>query len=671
MSSVPIIGVGAVSALGADASATFRAVADGRDGLRKLTLPIGTPRRPVLAARVNDTAADRDSENRTLALALRAAEEALRPLPDRREIRTLLVFATTVGGMTRSEEFYRKLIEDPSHIKQAPRELASHEPTALAGHLCRRFDLQGFLTVSTACSTGLHAVGLAKRLIERGLSDTVLAVGADALATLTVQGFAGLLLLDPNGCRPFDRDRAGISLGEGAGAVLLASPGVVHRRGLDPLALVDGWGATADCYHMTAPDPEGNGARRAVRAALAEAGLHASDIDLIAAHGTGTPDNDISETNAMRSVFGDRHPPVCSMKRTLGHTLAASGTIETVCAVEALRSNTIPRTGGLTTPDEAIGIEAEPKPVSRPLRHVLKNSFGFGGNNAALLLSKPAGNYAARSSEGPTAPDRLRVLGITCLIPSREPGWEDEVPAKTRRRAPRLQQMAYAAVKRVLRETGASPRSLITASALGALEETRAFLDGIYRTGFGSPRSFVASVHNAIGGMPAIEFNINGPNLTFCDGPHSFGCALAAIGLLSPDCFRALLVAVEEQTDLLRKLQPCLAETCGTFLSEDREEGAAALVLDRADPACPAPWLYGTIAIPLGDHQNVDAACRKAAGLPNGADVVYASPLHGPNSTLSSAFRMHELRREGAHGTFVFGTHSPSARSAGAVVLCL
>jgi 3-oxoacyl-(acyl-carrier-protein) synthase len=203
-----------------------------------------------------------------------------------------------------------------------------------------------------------------------------------------VRGFASLLLLDPQGCRPFDRGRAGISLGEGAGALLLASPRACAKLRIDPIAYVKGWGASADCHHMTAPHPEGRGARDAMSGALADAGLSPDRIDYVAAHGTGTPDNDLAEVTAIRNLFG-RTPPFCSMKRTLGHTLAASGALESVFAVMSLQKGIIPPSAGFTEIDDRIG--AAPSTGTRAaIGNVLKNSFGFGGNNAAVVFGATA-----------------------------------------------------------------------------------------------------------------------------------------------------------------------------------------------------------------------------------------------------------------------------------------
>lgn len=387
---VPIISYGAICSAGETVAKGFEKVRHGTDCLRPLRgLQTGLEK-PPLCAQLSQTAENdiRNSPapNRSAALAHEALSQALDGIDFGKSFRTGIVFATTVAGMTRSEQWYRETVNDEAVLSDASSHLAYHEPTAIAGYLAARFGIQGVHTLSTACSTGLHAIGMAKRLVERGTYDICVAVGTDALSILTVRGFAGLLLLDPQGCRPFDAHRAGISLGEGAGAMVLVSEEVLSKTGMQPKAFAAGWGASADSYHMTAPHPQGNGAKMAVAQALADATLDESVVDCIAAHGTGTPDNDSAEIAAMRSIFSSL-PPFFSIKRTIGHTLAASGILEAIFSVCALEKGAIPATGGFSTTDESIGA-APASAQEKELRCILKNSFGFGGNNAALLLTR-------------------------------------------------------------------------------------------------------------------------------------------------------------------------------------------------------------------------------------------------------------------------------------------
>lgn len=377
--------MGAVSCAGIGIASAKAAVYEGRDCLVPLSIFESGLKIPPLSGQIANLPKEFSGPNKTARLALCAASEALAAIADRKGLSLGLVVATTVGGMTRSELFYRAYKADPSAITTASEELFGHEPTALSGFLCEKFHATGFHTLSTACSTGLHAIGMAKRLVERNVYDLCCAVGSDALSMLTIRGFSSLMLLDPTGCKPFDKRRAGTSLGEGAGAMLVASERAAETLGASPLGYVCGWGASADCHHMTAPHPAGLGAQKAVRAALDEAELTPHDIAMIASHGTATPDNDSSEITAMRQVFGEV-PPVCSMKRTLGHTLAASGILEAVFALCAMQDKCVPATGGFEQIDDAIGIAPQGH-GGIALRRCLKNSFGFGGNNAAAVFS--------------------------------------------------------------------------------------------------------------------------------------------------------------------------------------------------------------------------------------------------------------------------------------------
>lgn len=384
-----IAGMGAVGAPGAGVEICYNAIASGADLLTPLTRFDARLKRLLPCAQVEcdlELLAGREGLYKALALALVATDEAMTHLPKPGNLRIGVVAATTVGGISRTETAYEKFRSDTLYLPTLAVEAAVHEPAVLAAEICNRINGVGFHTLSTACSTGLHALGMAKRLIEQDYYDVCLAVGTDALCITTVKGFSSLMLLDPSGCRPFDKRRAGISLGEGAGAILLVSAKAVPYCLTTPQIRITGWGASSDGFHMTTPHPEGRGAARAVLAALTEAKTTPDAIDLIVSHGTGTPDNDRSEIAGMRTVF-KQLPPFCSMKRTLGHTLAASGILESVCALQAMANNRIPPTAGFEVTDDQIG--ADPAlPASKPLTTILKNAFGFGGNNAAVIFSK-------------------------------------------------------------------------------------------------------------------------------------------------------------------------------------------------------------------------------------------------------------------------------------------
>ena len=243
-------------------------------------------------------------------------------------------------------------------------------------------------TFSTACSSSANAVGFGASLVEEG-APWALVGGVDSLCRLTYCGFHALKLLSNEPCRPFDSNRRGLSLGEGAAFLLLEKDERAKDRGAPILGYVGGWGCSSDAYHVTAPHPEGRGAAAAMRAALADAGISPSEVDYVNAHGTATDANDRAEAIALEAVFQAPGPLTSSTKGATGHTLGAAGAIEAVISVLSLSAGYAPATIGMKNPDPQLRIRHVPAGgVSAPLGVVLSNSFGFGGNNAALVLMR-------------------------------------------------------------------------------------------------------------------------------------------------------------------------------------------------------------------------------------------------------------------------------------------
>lgn len=295
------------------------------------------------------------------------------------------ISGTTVGGMDRSECYYPDFLANDSRNEY----IAMHDCGASTELIADRFGRFGFVsTPSTACSSAMNAILVGANLIRSGAFDIVVAGGSECLTRFHLNGFNALMILDTQPCRPFDATRAGLNLGEGAAYVVLERAASVRRRGVHALATLDGVANTCDAFHQTASSADGEGAFRAMRGALADAGLDPSEVDYINAHGTGTPNNDASESAAMLRLFGDRVPPVSSTKAFTGHTTSASGAIETVICLLALRYGFLPVNLNWQHPmDNGIVPVRESRPP-REIRHVLCNSFGFGGNDSSLLLSK-------------------------------------------------------------------------------------------------------------------------------------------------------------------------------------------------------------------------------------------------------------------------------------------
>jgi 3-oxoacyl-[acyl-carrier-protein] synthase-1 len=235
-------------------------------------------------------------------------------------------------------------------------------------------------TISTACSSSAKAFTAARRAIRAGRCDAAVVAGVDSLSLSTLYGFRSLQLLSPDPCRPFSTLRAGISIGEAAAVALVS--------GEASDVYLAGAGESSDAHHMSTPPADGAGAARAMRAALADAGIDARAIDYINLHGTGTPANDAAESAAVHAVFGDA-TPASSTKGYTGHTLGAAGAVEALVAVHALRTGLVPANLGGTPVDPSLGIAIETGTRTSPLARVLSNSFGFGGSNCSLLFARP------------------------------------------------------------------------------------------------------------------------------------------------------------------------------------------------------------------------------------------------------------------------------------------
>jgi 3-oxoacyl-[acyl-carrier-protein] synthase II len=270
------------------------------------------------------------------------------------------------------------------------RALAGILPGSHAEVLANRLGLYGPReTLVTACSSGAAAVAIASDIVTEGVTDIALAGGADALTRICYLGFNALKLLDPDPCRPFDRDRRGMSIGEGAGFIVLEEAARARARGARIYAELLGYGMTTDAYHVTSPHPDGEGMARAMRGALEQSGLVAEDIGYANAHGTATPQNDRVETHALRGVFGAHGLLVSSTKSMIGHTMAAAGSLEAMATVLALVHDTIPPTIHLEAPDPEVAFDCVPNRARHAvIEHASSNSFGFGGQNVTLVLRR-------------------------------------------------------------------------------------------------------------------------------------------------------------------------------------------------------------------------------------------------------------------------------------------
>ncbi|MFL5778143.1 MAG: beta-ketoacyl-ACP synthase II [Chloroflexota bacterium] len=405
-------GMGAVSALGNDVASTWAGLVEGRSGVRRIEAFDPSRLSSQMAAEVRDFDAsrvlDRKEMRRTdryIQLALVAAREALDQagLPERFEgdlaEQTGVILGTGLGGVgTLVEGFTTNALRGPDRI--SPFLIPMGIPNIAAGQIAISFGMTGpnYTTVS-ACATGGHALGESSEIIRRGDADVMVAGGAEAgIYEALVGGFAAMRALstrndDPAGAsRPFDQGRDGFVIGEGAGVVVLEALEHAEARGAAILAELVGYGATADASHITLPAPGGIGAVRAAQRALEKAGLGPDAIDHVNAHATSTPEGDRAELQSVRTIFGEHAPRVAisAQKSMLGHTLGAAGAIEAIATILAIREGCIPPTINLDEPDpEAEGLDLTPNRASRrDVRHAMSNSFGFGGQNTALIFSR-------------------------------------------------------------------------------------------------------------------------------------------------------------------------------------------------------------------------------------------------------------------------------------------
>lgn len=395
---IHISGMGIISALGHDAASNADALLEERTGISAITRLRTRHRELYPAAEVKlghmelgalAAPASLRGWTRTALLGLKAAKEAVADAGiDPRWPRTGLVSASTAGGMDRAENLYRQYLLDEVP-DEAAQYVGTHDPGDHTERIAAELGITGFITtISTACSSSANAIMLGARLIRSGRLDAVIVGGSDALSRFTVHGFHSLMILDREPCRPFDAARAGLNLGEAAAYVVLESEAHLSARKGRSLARIAGFANTNDAFHVTASSPNGDGAYLAMQQALRSAGLSPGDISYVNVHGTGTHNNDGSEGRAVMRLFGDALPPFSSTKTFTGHTLGASGAVEAVFSTMALQHGAC----FANLRFQHAMPEAPLTPVIRtlrgqPLRHVLSNSFGFGGNNTSLIIS--------------------------------------------------------------------------------------------------------------------------------------------------------------------------------------------------------------------------------------------------------------------------------------------
>lgn len=574
MENVGVIGIGIVCAIGNDAAGVLRSLREEWTGIGPMRyLQSSHKELPVGEVKLSNEEMKRMlglDENaivsRTVlmgAIAIRqAVEDSNIKIQDSKleGTRIVVISGTTVGGMDITEQYFMRMKEDDALLPL----LEKHDCGSSTREMA---DLAGLkdaevCTVSTACSSAVNAIILGAEMLRNDEADIVIAGGTEALSRFHLNGFNSLMILDKEPCRPFDKNRAGLNLGEGAAFVVL-------QKDILEGVYIRGYANRCDAFHQTASSENGEGAYLAMRDALQMAGLSPKDIQYINAHGTGTPNNDASESAAIRRVFGEGLPPISSTKGFTGHTTSASGSIETVISILALQNNFIPANLGWKEQDEACimplvneELRVKSEELNLSLENVLCNSFGFGGNDSAVIISKsPALTFSIGRKEG-----CLPREGEWSVIISEEQlkDYREYISPGEARRMGKLMKAATITSLKALRAAGIeSPDAIITATAYGMLETSEKFLVDMLENGEEtlSPTLFMQSTHNTLSSAIAIRTKCHGYNVTYSQGKDSLEWALRDA--------RRLIASGEAKTVLVG----CHDEATPTFQELSRRMG--------------------------------------------------------------------------------------------------
>ena len=466
-------------------------------------------------------------------------------------LRIALVSGTTVGGMDITELCFDHIEEDDNVSF-----LQHHDCGSCTNTMADYFGIfTEVTTLSTACSSAANAIMFGARLLKDHQADIVIAGGTESLSRFHLNGFNSLMILDHERCRPFDATRAGLNLGEGAAFVVLESDETANERGVKPHAYLTGYGNACDAFHQTASSEDGEGAYLAMKEALDMAHLSPKDIQYVNAHGTGTPNNDQSESVSLRRIFGDKLPLISSTKSFTGHTTSASGSIEAVICILAMQNHFVPANLGWAHQMEK-GITPTLGEQGVTLENVLCNSFGFGGNDSSLLFS----THPTTTEEPVETRKEVKVLSRVELTS------EDQladirkyVKLLEARRMGKIMKSSLLSSLEALAQAGVDkPDAIITGTMYGCLEYSERLLEQMKEEGetMLKPTYFMQSTHNTIGSNIAIKTHCHGYNVTYTQGTASLSWALRdAEMLLKEGKAKTVLVGChDESTPLFNSL---------------------------------------------------------------------------------------------------------------------
>lgn len=602
-----VTGLGVVTSLGVGVGETWRRLVSGERGLRHVDLFDSTDQRGSLVGQVCGIDVPPSEKgivwSRTAAFAELAAREAIAGLGSKRGRLGLIVGGTT-GGMLENELPIAAMYPDASnaHPDLARR---SHPLSATVDALV--FSMGPFArarTVSSACSGGASAVVIGASWLLAGEIDHVLVGGAEALCRLTLTGFNALGVVDPEPCRPFDRTRRGLNLGEGAGFLLLEREETARARKAHIIADLAGWALGSEAHHVTNPEPSGETAARVMSAALERADIAPSQVDWVSAHGTGTPLNDKTESTAILRAIGE-HVWVSSNKAQIGHTLGAAGAIEAALAVLAIDRETCPPNVGLTDLDPECPVRILREARRGQIRVCISNAFGFGGMDSTLVFTRPGLGRAHAFSRRTivitgVATSTIHGLEIGADVSralaerassSSEASDEGLDPARARR-LDRPARIAVAAARAALEDAEREGRAIdraragaVVGTAFGSVQGSAAFVHKLVDKGprLVPPADFPNLVPSAVAGHASIYLGLRGAAMAVCDLAASADAALAtAVDLVSSgDVDIAVSAAVAERGGIIDRV---FAPLFGLRVS-NRPESATAVVVESEQSA--------------------------------------------------------------------------------------
>lgn len=688
-----ITGAGIISAIGNNQAETLEALKSGRSGIAPIHyLSTEHHEFPVGEVKMSDEqmkallGIHEEPTTRSALMGMIALKEAMDDACLHPDDHPCFINATTVGGMDKTERYYLDLLDHDEHQEY----VKTHDCGACTEMIAQyfgSFDLT--TTVSTACSSAANALVLGARLIQSGRCEQVIVGGTECLTKYHLNGFHTLMILDDQPCRPFDATRKGLNLGEGAAYLVLESEASARRRGVKAKAILSGFGNACDAFHQTASSENGEGAFLAMTEALRMASLAPSDIQYVNAHGTGTPNNDASESAALRRVYGMEMPAVSSTKAFTGHTTSASGTVEGVICLLALAHQFIPVNLNWQQPmEEGVRpwISGTDAKNILPLRHVMCNSFAFGGNDTSFILS----SFVPSPSSSVLPPSRKVYIRSAAQISIQQPlsdQWYDHPvhydEAYSRavdpdfraflnpmqgRRMGKILKRALVTAKQVVEEAGGPEiDAIITGTGLGCIENTELFLSQLCREGESllKPTHFMQSTHNTIGSMLAIQLHCHGYNTTYSHQGISFDTALLDAYLqlrmgkashilvcgneeLTPSCFSVL----QKAGVLGQPHQTVAGEGSVTMMLTTDPTGALCELEDvqisgstngATQSSCSFSSLFGIGFLSSAFDVYAAAKCLQRGKMPNGEPIETLEIVNRQGETHVSLIKLRRL----------------------------